>query len=129
MSGYKKITVYLVVAALAVAGVILGKPSPVRAAVPGGDTGGGGGAVGVPWFGVAAIAVIATLAIWQGVVDARKKKKVQKEKEQDLEEEGEFQKYFEDEGTTDETAPPGTADAETAVPAPSTPPPPAEIAP
>jgi hypothetical protein len=68
--------------------------------------------VGVPIFGLIAIAGIATVAIWQGIRDAKKKKEAQQEKEQELEEQEEFEEYF-DFGSAEPEAP-GTADADEA---------------
>ena len=50
--------------------------------------------IGVPVFGLIAIAGIATIAIWQGINDAKKKKQAQLEKDQELQEQEEFEEYF-----------------------------------
>jgi hypothetical protein len=50
--------------------------------------------IGVPVFGLIAIAGIATIAIWQGINDAKKKKQAQLEEEQELEEQEEYEEYF-----------------------------------
>ncbi len=50
--------------------------------------------IAVPIFGLIAIAGIATVAIWQGVKDAKKKKQVQREKEEELTEQEKFEEYF-----------------------------------
>jgi hypothetical protein len=53
-----------------------------------------GEGISVPVFGLIAIAGIATIAIWQGVNDAKKKKEAQQEKKQEIEEQEEFEEYF-----------------------------------
>lgn len=50
--------------------------------------------IAVPIFGLIAIAGIATVAIWQGVKDAKKKKHAQREKEEELTEQEKFEEYF-----------------------------------
>ncbi len=50
--------------------------------------------IAVPIFGLIAIAGIATVAIWQGVKDAKKKKQAQREKEEELTEQEKFEEYF-----------------------------------
>ncbi len=50
--------------------------------------------IAVPIFGLIAIAGIATVAIWQGVKDAKKKKQAQREKEDELTEQEKFEEYF-----------------------------------
>lgn len=50
--------------------------------------------IAVPIFGLIAIAGIATVAIWQGVKDAKKKKQAHREKEEELTEQEKFEEYF-----------------------------------
>ncbi len=68
--------------------------------------------IAVPVFGLIAIAGIATIAIWQGINDAKKKKEAQKEKEQELQEQEEFEEYFDFAPVEPEAS--GTSDAEDA---------------
>jgi len=131
MPWHKKATTYVTVIAVALVGAILLAPRQARAAQPG-DGGGGdtGGGISAPWFGLGAVAVIATIAIWQGVKDAQKKKQTKKEKEREIEEEKEFEEYFESDNPDDATALPGTAEvAPPGVPAPETVAPPVDVAP
>jgi hypothetical protein len=106
-----KTTTVAAVICLAAGGLVLTGATPASAATgppqPYNEPSEG---ISVPIFGLIAIAGIATIAIWQGVRDAKKKKEAQQEKEQELEEQEEFEEYF-DFGSAEPGAP-GTADAD-----------------
>jgi hypothetical protein len=95
MSFKKRIASYAAAASL-VAGLILagapaaraetGPPEPYDPSEDG---------IGVPILGLIAVAGIATLAIWQGINDAKKKKQAEMEKEEESEEMEEYEEYFE----------------------------------
>lgn len=100
----------LVVAGAPAAWAATGPPQPYEEPSEG---------LSVPVFGLIAIAGIATIAIWQGVKDAKKKKEAERKKEEELQEEEEFDEYFDfgpAESDAAETAPPDS----TAAPAEST---------
>jgi hypothetical protein len=75
----------LVVAGAPAASAATGPPQPYEEPSEG---------LSVPVFGLIAIAGIATIAIWQGVKDAKKKKETQLKKEEELQEQEEFEEYF-----------------------------------
>jgi hypothetical protein len=99
----KRVASYVAIISLAVAGLVAtgapaasagtGTPQPEEEPSEG---------VSVPIFGLIAIAGIATVAIWQGIHDAKKKKKAEQETELESKEAEEFEEYFvfepEDEG-------------------------------
>ncbi|NIT37271.1 MAG: hypothetical protein GTN49_12375 [candidate division Zixibacteria bacterium] len=123
----KKATSYVAIISLAAGGLALtgapaasarsGPPEPYKEPSEG---------ISVPILGLIAIAGIATIAIWQGVRDAKKKKKAEQEKELESKEAEEFEEYFvfeaEDAGGAEsenaetsapaEEAAPGTATSE-----------------
>lgn len=111
MSFIKRTTSYVAAASLVVAGLMLaGAPAARAESGPQPDEEPSGG-IGVPIFGLIAIAGIATVAIWQGINDSKKKKQAQMQQEEETEEIEEYEEYFEfepeepDEGetrTTDE---------------------------
>jgi hypothetical protein len=105
--------------------VLIAGPPPANAAEPG--PGGGqdeGAAISVPIFALVAIGVIATFAIWQGVRDAHKRKAEEEQKQRELEETEDFQKYFEESENAEAPPPAGTAEppaaADTSAPPPPT---------
>jgi hypothetical protein len=53
------------------------------------------GGIGFPIFALIGVAAVATIAIWQGINDSKKKKQAEAEKEKELEETGEYEEYFE----------------------------------
>jgi hypothetical protein len=97
-------------AAVAVAGVLAIGVPPALAGESSGPqpynepTGG----VSVPIFGLIAIGAFATIAIWQGIHDAKKKKEAEAEKKTELEEQEDFDKYFRSGATEDAPTPPST---------------------
>ncbi len=118
----KSYAAWIAAVALVVAGCAILGPTPAWAASGGGKTPAQEGTtIGVPFFAIGAIVVIGAVAIWQGYKDSEKKKEAQKQKERDLEEQNEFDKYFEEEsGDTDAAGSGGetsAADAPTETPA------------
>lgn len=91
----KRATSYAAIISLAVGGFVMtgapaasagtGTPDPHEEPSEG---------ISVPIFGLIAIAGIATVAIWQGINDAKKKKKVEQEKDLESKETEEFEEYF-----------------------------------
>jgi 3-hydroxy-3-methylglutaryl CoA synthase len=96
MSLARRATSYVAAASLGVAGLILagapaaraetGPPEPYEEPSEG---------IGVPIFGLLAIAGIATVAIWQGINDAKKKKQAEEQKIEEEQEMEEYEEYFE----------------------------------
>jgi hypothetical protein len=96
MSSVKKSLAYVTALAVAVGGlVVAGAPAASASSGPPQPYEEDDEGVSVPIFGLIAIAGIATIAIWQGINDAKKKKKTQLEKEEELQEQEEFEEYFE----------------------------------
>jgi hypothetical protein len=91
----KRAASYVAIMSLAVgAFVVTGAPAASAGTgtpVPGEEPSEG---ISVPIFGLIAIAGIATVAIWQGIHDAKKKKKAEQEKELESKETEEFEEYF-----------------------------------
>jgi hypothetical protein len=91
----KRATSYVAIISLAVGGFVVtgvpaasagtGTPDPHEESSEG---------ISVPIFGLIAIAGIATVAIWQGIHDAKKKKKADQEKELETKESEDFEEYF-----------------------------------
>jgi hypothetical protein len=95
MSLIKSITSYTAILSLVAAGMLLSGAAPANAATGGG--GGGGeedGGIGAPVFGLIAIAGIATVAIWQNIALAKKKKEAQLKAEEEEKELEEYEEYF-----------------------------------
>jgi len=106
----KRITSYLAAASL-VAGLILaGAPAARAETGPPEPYDPADGGIGVPIFGLIAVAGIATVAIWQGINDAKKKKQAEMEKEEESEEMEEYEEYFEFEPEEAEESETRTAD-------------------
>jgi hypothetical protein len=66
--------------------------------------------IGVPIIGLIAVAGIATVAIWQGINDAKKKKQAEKQAEEESEELEEYEEYFEFEPAENDEGETRTAD-------------------
>jgi len=96
MSFIKRTTSYVAAASLVAAGLILaGAPSARAETGPPQPYEEDDGGIGTPIFGLIAIAGIATVAIWQGINDAKKKKEAEKQREEETEEIEEYEEYFE----------------------------------
>ena len=81
MSFIKRTTSYVAAASLVAAGLILaGAPSARAETGPPQPYEEDDGGIGTPIFGLIAIAGIATVAIWQGINDAKKKKEAEKQR-------------------------------------------------
>lgn len=95
MLSIKKSLAYATVVSLVAGGFIAtGAPAALASTGPVEPDEESSGGIGVPVFGLIAIAGIATIAIWQGINDAKKKKQTQLDKEQELQEQEEFEEYF-----------------------------------
>ncbi len=106
MSPLTKVTASVAATALVAAAFLLGgAPAAHAAAGPPEPYHEPSTGISIPIFGLIAIAGIATVAIWQGVKDAHKKKKEKAVEEQELEETSEFEEYFRA-GTAEEEATP-----------------------
>ncbi|MGD8719003.1 MAG: hypothetical protein PVH29_09300 [Candidatus Zixiibacteriota bacterium] len=96
MSLIKGITSYVAIVSLVAAGLVLSGAAPAGAAT--GGTGGGeeeDDGIGAPIFGLIAIAGIATVAIWQNIALAKKKKEAKLKAEEEDKEAEEYEEYFE----------------------------------
>ena len=95
MLNIKKSLAYLTAISVAVGGLVVAGAPAASAATgpvdPGEESSGG---IGFPVFGIIAIAGIATVAIWQGINDSKKKEEAQIEEEKELQEQEEFEEYF-----------------------------------
>jgi hypothetical protein len=94
MSFIKRITSYAAAASL-VAGLILAGAPAARAESGPQPYEEPSEGIGVPIFGLIAVAGIATVAIWQGINDSKKKKQAEMQKEEESEEMEEYEEYFE----------------------------------
>lgn len=96
MSFIKRMTSYAAAASLVAAGLMLaGAPAARAETGPPEPYEPSDGGIGVPIFGLIAVAGIATVAIWQGINDAKKKKQAQERAEEESEELEEYEEYFE----------------------------------
>lgn len=95
MSSIKKSLAYVTAISVAVGGlVVAGAPAASASSGPPQPYEEPSEGISVPIFGLIAIAGIATVAIWQGVRDSKKKKEAQLKEEEELQEQEEFEEYF-----------------------------------
>jgi hypothetical protein len=92
----KRMTSYVAAASLVAAGLMLaGAPGARAETGPPQPYDPDEGGIGVPIIGLIAVAGIATVAIWQGINDAKKKNRAREQAEEETDEMEEYEEYFE----------------------------------